>query len=210
MSSSAEIRALSLAQAQTEVASEVLGRAFWDDPMSMYLLPDEGHRTKALPAMLGTGVRLGFGNGEVWTTPGSVEGAAVWIAPGRQEFSDEQVAAAGGEQMAEALGPDAMERFGKLMAAMGEQHAANMGDTPHWYLLILGVDPPRQGQGVGGDLLRPMLERLDELGLPAYLETMKTRNLPFYERHGFKVVSEADVDGTLHFWCMRRDPRRTG
>lgn len=209
MASSAEINALALARSQTEVAGEVLGRAFWDDPMTLYLLPAEGQRAKAIGTMFAAGVRLGFANGEVWTTPGSVEGAAVWVAPGRAEFSDEQMGEAGIDRMAEAFGPEAMERFGMLMAAMGEQHAANMGESPHWYLLILGVDPPRQGQGVGGDLLKPMLARLDELNLPAYLETMKTKNLPFYQRHGFEVVSEADVDGTLHFWCMRRDPRQS-
>ena len=41
-----------------------------------------------------------------------------------------------------------------------------------------------------------------------YLETMKTRNVPFYRKHGFEVVVEDDLPGGgLHFWTMRREPR---
>jgi GNAT superfamily N-acetyltransferase len=74
--------------------------------------------------------------------------------------------------------------------------------------MLLGVDPPRQGQGVGGALIAPVLAKTDAAGVPCYLETMKTRNVPFYRKHGFEVVVEDDLPGGgFHFWTMRRDPR---
>ena len=80
-------------------------------------------------------------------------------------------------------------------------------DPRHWYLFILGVDPPRQGQGVGGTLLAPTLERADRERLPCYLETMKERNVAFYRKHGFEVVVEDDLpNGAPRFWTMRREP----
>ncbi len=79
---------------------------------------------------------------------------------------------------------------------------------PHWYLSGIGTDPPVQGTGVGGQLLRSRLARCDAAGLPAYLESSKERNVPFYERHGFTVIGELTVPGggpTL--WLMWRDPQ---
>ena len=75
----------------------------------------------------------------------------------------------------------------------------------HWYLMILGVDTAKQGQGVGSSLVAPMLARADADGLPCYLETMKERNVVFYEKHGFQVVVEDDLPkGGPHFWTMKR------
>ena len=42
---------------------------------------------------------------------------------------------------------------------------------PHYYLSMLGVDPPAQRHGMGSALLGPMLARCDEEGVGAYLET---------------------------------------
>jgi len=77
-------------------------------------------------------------------------------------------------------------------AQLGELHAQAV-PPDHWYLLILGVDPPRQGQGVGGSLIEPILRRADAEGRQFYLETMKPRNVTFYGKHGFDVVLEGDT-----------------
>jgi ribosomal protein S18 acetylase RimI-like enzyme len=61
---------------------------------------------------------------------------------------------------------------------------------PHWYLAMIGVDPSRQGQGLGAALLKATLAQVDEQGLPAYLESSNPANLPLYERHGFEVQGE--------------------
>jgi GNAT superfamily N-acetyltransferase len=55
--------------------------------------------------------------------------------------------------------------------------------------MLLGVDQARQRQGIGSALLAPTLERADLERLPCYLETLATMNVPFYERHGFAVVT---------------------
>jgi ribosomal protein S18 acetylase RimI-like enzyme len=79
----------------------------------------------------------------------------------------------------------------------------------HWYLWGLGVEPSRQGQGIGGMLIQPVLARADASGLPCYLETMNEKNVPFYEKHGFKIVSDAEVPRHgLRVWAMLREPGR--
>jgi ribosomal protein S18 acetylase RimI-like enzyme len=78
---------------------------------------------------------------------------------------------------------------------------------PHWYLAVLGTDPAHQGEGVGSALVRHVLDDPANAGEPAYLETETEANVPFYERHGFRVVGELDVpSGGPHLWLMWRDP----
>ena len=54
--------------------------------------------------------------------------------------------------------------------------------------------------------MRPVLERCDRDGLPAYLETQKESNLAFYERCGFAVERKLEVRGAPPVWTMRREP----
>jgi hypothetical protein len=44
-------------------------------------------------------------------------------------------------------------------------------DRPHHYLSLLGTHPEHRGQGKGMALLAENLAQLDELGMPAYLES---------------------------------------
>ena len=60
---------------------------------------------------------------------------------------------------------------------------------PYWYLPLIGVDPARQGKGLGGALLRHQLAICDRDGAPAYLESSNPRNISLYERHGFAALS---------------------
>jgi ribosomal protein S18 acetylase RimI-like enzyme len=80
---------------------------------------------------------------------------------------------------------------------------------PHWYLWALGVDPPYQGQGVGGQLLQPVLAEADAAGLPCYLETETERNVAFYRKHGFDVATAGpDPRQGVMVWTMVREPQK--
>jgi GNAT superfamily N-acetyltransferase len=198
------IEPVHLLESQIMEAEGVLARAFFDDPVSVHVLPDEEHRARVLPALMGMDARLGFGAGELYTAAERVEGVAVWI-PGIVDFTPEQVSAAGGDALFAEMGDESAKRFGTVMATWGALHHRNM-PGPHWYLMLLGVDPPRQGQGIGGQLLQPVLARADADGLPCYLETAKARNVPFYQRHGFEVMTEDAIPDGFRFWTMRRPP----
>jgi ribosomal protein S18 acetylase RimI-like enzyme len=76
-----------------------------------------------------------------------------------------------------------------ILEQMDEAHPYE----PHWHLAFIGVDPVWHGRGIGAALLRHALERIDEKGLPAYLESSNPRNVPLYQRHGFAVIREIRV-----------------
>jgi hypothetical protein len=55
--------------------------------------------------------------------------------------------------------------------------------------------------------MQPVLRRADADGLPCYLETMKERNVPFYQKYGFEVVVDELVPkGGPRLWTMKRQP----
>ena len=79
---------------------------------------------------------------------------------------------------------------------------------PHWYLAAIGVEPEYQGQGIGGALMRPILQRADNEHLACYLETHRESNVRLYQRHGFAVSELAEVPGhPIPIWAMHRKPR---
>lgn len=196
-----------LTPAQVATGAEVLARAFWDDPMTVYIMPDERKRMSASAWFFGVAERYVLRHGEAYTTTGNVEGCALWLPPGETKTSMLGLMRAGMLAGPFRFGLGPLSRLMGLLNKFEQLHERDMPDR-HWHLFILGVDPPRQGQGLGSSLIAPVLARADADGLPCYLETTKAKNVVFYKKHGFEVVVEDDTsDGKLHYWTMKRAAR---
>src|SRR4029079_11308869 len=175
-----------LKKTQLAEAGAVLGRAFHTNPGFVWGVPDEVKRAKALPWFMETAAKLGDKHGVCHTTPEGVEGAAIWLPPGKTYLSLPQLLREGFYKGPFKFGVGSFMKFVTAMSKMEELHKETMkGD--HWYLFILGVDPPRQGQGVGSALIQGGLNAADGAGVPCYLETDKIEDVAFYEKQGFKV-----------------------
>lgn len=90
-------------------------------------------------------------------------------------------------------------RWGEVYRTLEAVHPVH----PHWYLSLVGVDPPHQGQGIGRALLSSWLDSVDRTGMPSYLETDREQNLAFYGQAGFTVQLELEVLGA-RVWCLSR------
>lgn len=199
-----EIMAMRLAATQVDRAAAVLARAFRDDPIQRYVVSDDTRRAHLLPWIFGAAVRYCLPYGEVYTTP-ELGGVACWLPPGSGTTDTWGMLRSGKILAPFRLGPAAFVRFMGLASYMTAERERVM-PAPHWYLLAIGVEPARQGEGIGGELLGPVLARADASGLPCYLETQTERNVKFYENHGFMVASTGEACG-LHMWTMLRAPR---
>jgi ribosomal protein S18 acetylase RimI-like enzyme len=150
---------------------------------------------------------LGMRFGEVHTTSPSMLGHAVWLPPGGRHVTPQRLTEVGFVDAAQYMGEQSLERFGAFMDEVAPIHE-RLVPEPHWYLMVLGVDPPYQGRGVGGTLIQPILLRADSERRRCYLETAKERNLAFYRKHGFEVAAEDDIgESGPHVWMMMREPR---
>jgi GNAT superfamily N-acetyltransferase len=185
---------------ELEAVARCLGRAFQTDPVTSYLFPSPEDRARRAWRFYLAVARELRPHGRVLTVEG-LHGAAIWRAP-RPPRPGRLAQARSALRFLAVLGGSALRARG-FFEALERAHVR----TPHWYLGVLGTEPARQGQGVGSTLLRPMLAECDAAGLPAYLESSKRENLPFYERHGFEVRGEVSVPGSPTVWPMLREPR---
>jgi GNAT superfamily N-acetyltransferase len=96
-----------------------------------------------------------------------------------------------------------------LLQQLDERKKALVPD-PHWYLAAIGVDPAKQGGGLGSKLVRLGIARADRDNVAIYLETETESNLGFHEHLGFEVLEEATASGLgLPIWLMVRHPVTT-
>jgi ribosomal protein S18 acetylase RimI-like enzyme len=202
----ADKRVVPLEAHQLSRASEVMGRAFRDDQLLKYLVPEDAKRASLAPSFVGKVVSYCSSYGEVHTTPG-VEGVACWLPPGHSSPTFTGMLRTGLLTEPLKFGWAGLRRF-MDMVSYTEKVRKQAVPGPHWYLWGLGVEPSERGKGIGGALMRPILARADAEGMPCYLETENETNVPFYRKHGFEVVSDGEVPKRgLRVWAMVRDLR---
>jgi ribosomal protein S18 acetylase RimI-like enzyme len=185
--------------------SRTLGRAFYEDPIMKWMLPDDARRAKALPHMWATIARhhyLTWGGAEVATNGSEVGAATLWDPPGRWKQTPlEELRMAPAFLLAFRSG---VARAQKIADIMEEKHP----EEPHWYLFAIGSDPTVRGAGFGQALMRSRLDRCDAEHAPAYLESTKEETVPYYMRFGFEVMGEMTLPGGCpSMWPMWRAPR---
>jgi ribosomal protein S18 acetylase RimI-like enzyme len=191
-----------LERERLQEASEVLARAFHDDPAWVWLFPDPARRARILPWLF----RVGFDvtAADVHATAGRVLGAARWLPPGTSPMR------VGPTLRALVTTPVRLGGTTSRFFAYGravETMRAEVAPREHWYLAGIGVDPAAQRRGIGGALLRPGIEAAERAGVAAVLLTNNAANLRFYESHGFETVREGETPpGGPHAWAMVRQP----
>jgi ribosomal protein S18 acetylase RimI-like enzyme len=204
-----QVQVVELRPEHSKVAAETLTRAFVDDPLWTLLLPDAETRAQNLRRLWGGVLRFSRTYGEIHTTP-ATQGVACWIAPGKTRMSLWQQARTG-MTLPRALMSfprDDRRRALAVLQLIDRSHR-ELAREPHWYLLVLGVAPESQRQGIGGSLLEPVLRKAGQRGLPCYLDTESEANVAFYAKRGFEVVHEGILPGSaLRIWFMVRRPPR--
>lgn len=191
-----------------DVLAATLTAALFDDPFYQAIVVGgsrDEQRARLTQYFLHSLVE-GRAVGRVDTTADGRSGAAIWTPPA-------------GAPGVEAAASAKLERFDALLTPKGRAAYTAIGDFFHeqvdgrlpadvWYLSILGVDPTRHGAGLGSQLVRAGLGRVDADGRPAFVETFNPRSVPFYERHGFVQTISADEPTTgRRYWLLLRPPR---
>jgi len=185
-------------------ATEVLARAFQSYLFSKYLFADELEREKRLPYFFQCVLKYCIRYGESYATSLNLEGVAVWLTSDNYPMTFGKLIRSVPLSTMFRLGRwggDRMRNSGEYIDAVHER----LAPFKHWYLHKIGVDPQFKGKGYASKLLRPMFARIDEEGLPCYLETWDEKNVPLYEHFGFRMVDKSAIPETnLTNWAMLR------
>ncbi len=174
-------------------------RAFVDDPVMRWLIPDDDEYERDHQVVFGNIARRWLASESLWCTDDGVA-VAGWVPPGRPDVEPEGIVPYEHPEWRIA-------RF----AALSEATGAHAPVEHHWYLNMLATHPDWQRQGLGGALMAAVFELADADGLACYLETETEVNVAYYRHHGFEVRSEWDLrtddsEGP-HMWGMLRPAR---
>jgi ribosomal protein S18 acetylase RimI-like enzyme len=198
-----------IAKADIPAATVTLARAFHDDPLFNFMVPNRLSQARALLTFMHSLIADARQFDEIWLahSGSSVAGAAVWLPPGAYPRGSrrETIGLLRDVRSVPRLGARTL-RSVRLQSAL--QRAHHRVSEPHWYLSLLGADPSFQRRGAGTALLEPVLERCDADHTVAYLETQKEENLAWYHRSGFEVDDEIRARGCPPMWAMRREPTK--
>ncbi|WP_216843557.1 GNAT family N-acetyltransferase [Phytoactinopolyspora alkaliphila] len=180
-----------------DAATRTLTRAFADNVFTRHVISGD-HYLQRLEQFHRLFVEnIGIPYGRVWiTADGSA--ASVWTTPATADSGDVLAPIAG--------------RFGELAGdradvyiACEEEMARHRPAGPVWFLGSVGVDPARQGRGLGRAVIEPGLAAADAESVPAFLETSERVNVGIYERMGFEVTAEYELPaGGPVTWAMTR------
>jgi ribosomal protein S18 acetylase RimI-like enzyme len=195
-----------LSPADAPAATRTLAAAFADYPLVRAIAPDD--RRAAAGAFCGMLVRYAAALGAAYATADRAA-VACWLPPGHGTLALPGLVRGGVLRLGWELGV----RGGLLLWRLGRQFdRARHGHVPgpHWYLVLLGVDPAARRRGLARAALRPGLAAADRDGLPCYLETQDGAGVPAYARLGFGVVGRRRVAGGLWNWELTRAPGRAG
>jgi len=197
---------IELPESKMNDAADLLTRAFYDDPLMLYLFPDDSERRDMGKHFFLPNMKHATQQGKLYTT-GSFRGVAVWRFFGIQPIPEKETADDPRVQLPVLMGAAPFQRLMYVVQCTTEIHK-NLMPEKHCYLLFLGVDTEWQGKGIGGVLIRPILEMADEKGLACYLETNKARNVEFYRKQGFTIGEERQMpEGGPYVWGLVRAPK---
>jgi GNAT superfamily N-acetyltransferase len=197
-----------LSRRERREAADVATRAFLDDAYFAYLLPGATFRARALPILFSGQIdHLGH-HGRIVVVrdhDDRILGVAVWLTTGGFPLSlGVQIAQIPSSLRALYPRPHSLKIGGVYLRELLNVHPKE----PHWYLMLLAVEPDMQRGGVGTMLMEAAMAHVDAERVGAYLETQKADNLAYYRRFGFELRETLQpMPGGPPYFTMWRPPR---
>lgn len=190
-------------------SAQVLGRAFCDNPAMMAIIErDSEARAALLARFLQRSLPVYLRAGACWVAceGDRVRSVMLTLPPGAYPLSWVHDLEMGWFALLNG-GLSTTRRFLKVDAFIRGQHP----EREYTYLYMLGTDPSAQGCGHASRLLTRLAQEAN--GVEVYLETDAPKNLPFYERHGYRVLGEAQSpleDAAFPMWFLSSHAERYG
>jgi len=175
---------------------DILSNAFDDNKSVNYIIHQDAKRKQRIRNLMAYSFDLCHSFGDVFLSEDK-KGCALILLPDKKKttlrsvFLDTKLAVS-------SIGLANLKKAIKREAAISKIHPAGK----IYYLWFIGVDRTNQGNGVGSKLLESVIQEGLSQKRTICLETSTTKNLPWYEKHGFKTYR--DLDFGYKLYCMKR------
>ena len=181
-----------LQKTDLERVANVLFSAFQKDPFVNVFIPSPDEITQFFPPMMRFISGYGIRYGEVLSTSREINDVSIWFLLKKVKSSILKALLAGYLKFRRSISKELIGRFTHVVKELEEVHASII-NLPHWYLNFIAVDPHHQKKGYGTSLLTSMLQQVDKDDLNCYLEAWVEKNVEWYQKHGFKVMTEINI-----------------
>lgn len=155
----------SLQRGSIDRAAVTLERAFSPDPLFTWVFPDPATRPAALQRFMRVPLEYGLRYGRV-TASREAKAACVWLPPG-PAITIRRMIRSGMLALPFRTGVGPFVKFMTANETVDKIHKARVPE-PHWYLIVVGVDPELQSPGVGSAMVREGLALADRESKPCY------------------------------------------
>lgn len=175
---------------------EILSKSFDNNKSVNYIIKQDAKREQRIRTLMAYSFEICYRFGDVFVSDNK-KGCALLLAPDKKKTTlnsilwDIKLAVS-------AIGLSNIMRAMKRETAIKKVHP----DEKIYYLWFIGVEDSEQGKGIGSNLMADIIKESSLLNRTICLETSTVKNLPWYEKFGFKTYRELDFGYTLY--CMKR------
>jgi ribosomal protein S18 acetylase RimI-like enzyme len=188
-------------------AGSVLKEAFARDPLWQAVFALESGGESKRQAFFEVPVLFGLRYGRVYAPSPALEGVAVWLPGERAGMGLWRMMRSGALRPGLRLGPSLGRKLQQVLGGTIRDRERHMRGRLYLYLMVLGVAPAHQRRGLGGRLLRALIQEGEREGRALYLETETEENVALYQKYGFRVLKSPRLPVVdLPFWEMARPP----
>lgn len=173
--------------------ADILAKSFDDNKSVNYIVKQDGKREQRLKSLMEYSFDVCYLFGDVFLTEDK-KGCALIVLPDKKKTTLKSILL-DLKLIFSCIGlsnvKKAMERESKIKTLQPKE--------PMYYLWFIGVDPIEQNKGIGSALLAEVIKEGVSKQRTICLETSTLKNLPWYEKFGFKIYNELDLGYKLFF-----------
>ncbi|MFO8020088.1 MAG: GNAT family N-acetyltransferase [Promethearchaeia archaeon] len=200
-----------LERSEVQFASNIFARAFMNNPITVYTIPNKNRRKKKAKYMFEYLLRYGVKYGLVMSPSHELEGIAIWLSSAYTKETLNQQLRSGVLKVIWKLGLKFVKKQLKLGKVIKQVKQESLTDVKEDYIYLYSfcVDPKYQGRGYAGKLLGNMIEFSERTGVPIYLETAHEENISLYEHFKFEIKGKKLIpDSDYVMYGMLRTNRK--
>lgn len=172
---------------------DILTQSFESNQSVNYIIPLDEKRIKRIRALMDYSFEVCYLFGEVFISDDN-EACALIVYPDKKKNSLKSIGL-NLKLITQCVG---LKNIKKTLSREALIQKIQPKETMT-YLWFIGVNLAEQNKGIGSQLLQEIIQKSIENNRPIYLETSTVKNLPWYNKFGFKVYSEHELTYRLYF-----------